>query len=111
MNADYDNGLVITKGTTSWGTEVEKTTITVNVGGVSREVPCWRYSPSHCWYAENGNEVVVRFPTGTKEHTHTPAIKRQGSRWIAEVSGYRNRNTCYVVRWATQGDTGSGWQK
>jgi hypothetical protein len=111
MNTAYDEGLVITKGTTSWGTEVEKTTITVSVGGVSRDVPCWRHSPDHVWIAETGHEVVVRFPTGTKEHVKTPSIHRRGLGWVAAVQGYRNRNACYPIRWATDADRGSGWQK
>lgn len=93
----------------------QATTIEVEVGGVKRLVRADRHSPDHVWHASE-DFVVVRFPTGTKEHIARAAlVRRSGGRWEAVVHGFRNRNTCYVVRWAKAedeaggGDKGSGW--
>jgi hypothetical protein len=86
---------------------IQQATVPVTVGGETREILVQRLSPSHLWDAVR-DEVVVRFRTGKKEHVVLPGIYQRGSKFVAEVHGFRNR-TCCVTRWAKEGEAGSGW--
>lgn len=105
---DRDAGLEI-RDVPRHGMPMQRTTLTVKINGETREVEAERYSPNHCWTAVS-DFVVVRFPTGTKEHVKCPVFCRPfGREWVATVQGFRNANRCYVVRWANEQDKGSGW--
>lgn len=98
-------------GTYSDGTprRSQQATVNVSVGGVVRTVLVERWSPDHCWTLLNA-PVIVRFPTGTKEHRIGGAgLVRRGDSFAVAVHGFRNCNRCRVVRWATDNDKGSGW--
>lgn len=125
MNGMKDEGLTVEEVRKTYvdrdGVEqhywTQATTIEVEVGGVKRSVRAERFSADHVWHARE-DAVVVRFPTGSKEHLATASlVRRSNGRWEAVVHGFRNRNTCYVVRWATaadaetRGDEGSGWNR
>jgi len=113
MNVTKQNEVVVenvvkthTDGTTS---ETQQATINVAVGGVVRAVRVERYSPNHCWTILNA-PVIVRFPTGSKEHRVGGAgLVYRGDAFAVEVQGFRNANRCRVVRWATEQDAGSKW--
>ena len=88
---------------------VQRATVEVSLGGVTRPVLVERFSESHVWHAVDA-AAVVRFPTGNKEHiARRPCIIQRGNKWIVSVQGFRNRNTCAPIRWATEGEAGSGW--
>jgi hypothetical protein len=108
---DRDAGLEI-RDVPRHGMPMQRTTLTVTINGVTREVEVERFSPHHCWGPVSVRDfVVVRFPTGSKEHVQCPTFGRANgnSKWVASVQGFRNANRCYVVRWATEQDRGSGW--
>lgn len=90
---------------------VQQATVEATLGGVTRAVRVERLSDSHVWHAVS-DEVVVRFPTGSKEHVcrHACIIQR-GSKWVVSVQGFRNRNTCTPIRWAADAEVGSGWSR
>jgi len=92
---------------------VEQTEAEITVGGVTKTVVLQRLSPSHNWLPATDrpiHAVVVRFPTGSKEHLIGCYVAHQrGGRWCLSASGFRNSNRMSVVRWAEATDTGSGW--
>ena len=88
---------------------MERAIIQAAVAGVTREVTIERLTPNHCWFAVDAR-VVIRFPTGGKEHVHDhPALIEREGRWEVSVSGFRNSNRCRVLRWADDKDFPSGW--
>jgi hypothetical protein len=94
---------------------VEQAEIEVTIGGVTKTVVIERLSPSHNWLLAIGfprHEIIVRFPTGSKEHKvcNYYAHQRNG-KWVLSASGFRNSNRMTVVRWAEDSDTGSGWTR
>jgi hypothetical protein len=88
---------------------VQQATVEVTLGRDTRAVQIERLSDSHVWHTVDA-KVVVRFPTGSKEHVarHVCIIQR-GDKWIVSVQGFRNRNTCTPIRWADDATVGSGW--
>jgi len=92
---------------------VEQTEAEITVGSVTKTVALQRLSPSHNWLPATDrpiHAVVVRFPTGSKEHLIGCYVAYQrGGRWCLSASGFRNSNRMSVVRWAEPTDTGSGW--
>lgn len=111
INETRRDEVVVTSGVSQFGKlEVEKATINVKLGGVVKAVQVERYSPGHCWNIVS-HRVVVRFKTGNKEHVVPASLVRKGDVYGVSVQGFRNANTCQVVRWATDEDNGSGWTK
>jgi hypothetical protein len=101
----------ITKTTTSTGMEIEQAQVEIALGGVTKLVTIERYSEGHCWFMAN-EKVVVRFRTGTKEHIAGRAtVSNKTGSWKIFVQGFRNRNSCFPVRWADNDEQGSGWNK
>lgn len=87
----------------------QRSEVEVALGGNVRSIEVERLTENHVWHATTAT-VVVRFPTGSKEHVvRRPSIIQRGSKWVVAVQGFRNRNTCTPVRWADDGDIGSGW--
>lgn len=90
---------------------VQQATVEVTLGRCARAVRIERLSDSHVWHAIDAG-VVVRFPTGSKEHiANSPCIIQRGDKWIVSVQGFRNRNTCTPIRWADEQEAGSGWNR
>lgn len=111
INETRRDEVVVTKGISQFGKmEVEKATINVKVAGVVKAVQVERYSSGHCWNITS-DKVVVRFKTGSKEHVVNASLVRSGDFYGVSVQGFRNANTCRIVRWATAEDIGSGWTR
>ena len=88
---------------------VQQATVEATLGGVTRAVLVERLSDSHVWHTAD-TSVVVRFPTGSKEHVvRFAGIVQRGGKWVVSVQGFRNRNTCTPIRWADEATVGSGW--
>jgi hypothetical protein len=112
----YESVYTSAKTGQTYGPEtIERATILVRAGHTAPElVNVYRSvhptASRKCWDVV-GRRVVVRFRTGTKEHlTNCQAIVAPGG-WVAQVSGFRNANTCSVVRWEKPGDAGSEWNR
>lgn len=88
---------------------IQRATVEATLRGVTRAVTVERLSDSHVWHATDA-AVVVRFPTGSKEHIAArPCIIKHCGKWVVSVQGFRNRNTCTPIRWADEATVGSGW--
>lgn len=102
--------MVVTHGQ-KYGGDMEFSEFEVTVAGVKRMVKVERWSSAHGWTISDA-AVMVRFPTGSKEHYIKMAgLVARGDGWAVAVHGFRNCNRCYVTRWATDADAeaAKGW--
>lgn len=90
---------------------VQQATVEAMLGGVTRAVRIERLSDNHVWHTAD-TSVVVRFPTGSKEHVvRFAGIVQRGGKWVVSMQSLRNRNRCTPIRWADDATVGSCWNR
>jgi hypothetical protein len=82
----------------------ETKVVDVTLGRETRAITVERFTEQHGWQAVD-SAVVVRFPTGRREHV-VPAfyVVQRGGQWVVDAVAFRNHNNLRPLRFATEGE-------